>query len=152
MAWGGMVLLMGMASMGCAPSEQEAPREEEMEVLDVLHDFFQALEAREQFRMSTLLHPQATITRVKLEGDALEIGAAPKEEWLQGVSPEGPPLIEQLHDPVVQCSGRFADVWAAYDFRIGEELSHCGYDAFQLVKEADGWRILGITYTIESCD
>ena len=34
-----------------------------------------------------------------------------------------------------------ASVWAPYEFYLGSKFSHCGYDSFQLVKLANGWKI-----------
>jgi len=41
-------------------------------------------------------------------------------------------------------------VWAPYDFWIDGKLSHCGTDAFDLIKTEDGWKIAGGVYTLES--
>jgi len=40
-----------------------------------------------------------------------------------------------------------ASVWAPYEFYLGSKFSHCGYDSFQLVKLADGWKIAHIIDT-----
>jgi hypothetical protein len=39
---------------------------------------------------------------------------------------------------------------AEYAFYVGERLSHCGVDAFQLFKGPDGWRIFEIADTRRS--
>ena len=46
--------------------------------------------------------------------------------------------------------GLIATVWAPYDFWIDGKLSHCGIDAFDLIKTEDGWKIAGGVYTVES--
>jgi hypothetical protein len=45
--------------------------------------------------------------------------------------------------------GRIATVWAPYDFWIDGKFSHCGVDAFDLIKTDKGWRIAGGAYTVE---
>ena len=40
-----------------------------------------------------------------------------------------------------------ASVWAPYEFYLGSKFSHCGYDSFQLVKLADGWKIAHVIDT-----
>ena len=121
------------------------------EIIGVVHDFFQALEAREDFRLSTLLHPQASLVRIDARGDTLNVTPIRSEDWLASIAGEGPALVERMYDPVVEHSEALASVWTYYDFHIGEELSHCGHDAIQLVKEEGRWQILGVTYTIVSC-
>ena len=40
-----------------------------------------------------------------------------------------------------------AVVTVDYSFYAGERFSHCGIDAFQLFKSADGWKIFQLTDT-----
>lgn len=40
-----------------------------------------------------------------------------------------------------------ASVWTPYEFYLGSKFSHCGYNSFQLVKLADGWKIAHIIDT-----
>lgn len=44
---------------------------------------------------------------------------------------------------------RVAQVWMPYDLYIGKNWSHCGLDAFTLVKTEDRWRVVALIYTIE---
>jgi hypothetical protein len=37
--------------------------------------------------------------------------------------------------------GSIAQVWTRYDFHNNGTFSHCGIDAFNLVKTDDGWKI-----------
>ena len=45
--------------------------------------------------------------------------------------------------------GRIAQLWAPYDFWIDGEFSHCGIDSFALAKGDTGWRIVGVSHTVE---
>ena len=47
----------------------------------------------------------------------------------------------------VLIDANLASVWAPYEFYLGSKFSHCGYDSFQLVKLADGWKIAHIIDT-----
>jgi hypothetical protein len=121
-------------------------------IVGVVQDFFQALEARERVRLERVLHEDAQLTRIDTRGDTVAVSTSAGSDWILSVSEPGPPLIERMDDVHVQFAGGLANVWAHYTFHIGEELSHCGHDAFQLVKSGSGdWRILGVTYTIETC-
>lgn len=40
-----------------------------------------------------------------------------------------------------------ASVWTPYQFYVGSTFSHCGYNSFQLVKLAEGWKIVHIIDT-----
>ena len=70
-------------------------------------------------------------------------------------SPRAQPWSEPLWDIAVQSDGNLAQVWAQYAFYAGKKFSHCGVDAFQLLKGDDGkWRIFFIADTrrTEGCE
>jgi hypothetical protein len=57
--------------------------------------------------------------------------------------------LERVFDPEVRIDGTMATVWAAFEFRIAGQFSHCGTDAVQLLKTADGWRIVSLSDTFQ---
>ena len=142
-----------VARCGTAPHASDADVKVEQDlILRAVQDFFQALEARERVRLEHALHEEATVTRIDTRGDSVSISAGDGRDWMESVCVPGPPLIERMQNAQVAFTGNLANVWTYYDFHIGDELSHCGYDAFQLVKtDSEDWRILGVTYTIETC-
>lgn len=81
--------------------------------------------------------------------------ASDLEGFLRRLEEPGPVWTERMWDPVVHVEGRIATVRAPYDFYVGDELSHCGVDAFQLVRTEEGWRVASIVWTRErppACD
>lgn len=54
---------------------------------------------------------------------------------------------EKIWDTEIQIDGNLAQVWTQYGFYIGEKFSHCGVDAFQLIKENDSWKIINLMDT-----
>ncbi len=58
--------------------------------------------------------------------------------------------LERMWNPKVLIRGPIAQVWAEYDFHLDGKFTHCGIDSFSLVKNADGWKIAGIVYSIET--
>jgi hypothetical protein len=54
---------------------------------------------------------------------------------------------ERVQFERVLIDANLASVWAPYEFYLGSKFSHCGYDSFQLVKLADGWKIAHIIDT-----
>ena len=59
-------------------------------------------------------------------------------------------LIERMWDAEVLLHDPIAVVWTPYDFHVGEEFSHCGIDAFSLVRTPQGWKIAGNVLTRET--
>ena len=64
----------------------------------------------------------------------------------------GTPHSETWNEPIwdlkVNVDGDFAQAWASYAFYVGKQFSHCGVDAFHLVRGTDGqWRIFHLADT-----
>ena len=49
-------------------------------------------------------------------------------------APAGDVWHERIYDPEVKIDGTVAQVWAYYTFHRNDTFSHCGIDAFMLVK------------------
>jgi len=54
---------------------------------------------------------------------------------------------EQIFTYRIEHEGTLATVWTDYTFYLGEKLSHCGVNTFQMVDTENGWKILNITDT-----
>lgn len=59
---------------------------------------------------------------------------------------------EVMYDPKVEVSGDWAMVWGRYVFFVGEKLSHCGINQFNLVRTDAGWKIANGASTIDPGD
>jgi len=55
---------------------------------------------------------------------------------------------EMIWDEKILIDGDFAQVWTSYAFYLGKKFSHCGVDAFHLIKSEDGnWKIFHLADT-----
>ena len=72
----------------------------------------------------------------KLSDFLKAIGTAHDEIW-----------DEKIYNTTIQIDGDMAQVWTDYSFYIGETFSHCGVDAFQLVRENSKWLIINLMDT-----
>lgn len=54
---------------------------------------------------------------------------------------------ERIRFEKVLIDANLASVWTPYKFYLGPEFSHCGYNSFQLIKLAEGWRIAHVIDT-----
>lgn len=61
-------------------------------------------------------------------------------------------IKEIMYAPNVEVSGDWAMVWGRYVFYVGDKLSHCGINQFNLVRTADGWKIANGASTIDPGD
>lgn len=65
-------------------------------------------------------------------------------------TPHAEPWSEPIWDTKIDIDGNLAQVWTKYAFYTGKKFSHCGVDAFQLVKEDGKWKIFHLADTRQS--
>ena len=69
-------------------------------------------------------------------------------------SPHDEVFDERISDLVIKVDGDFGMAWMNYGFYLGERFSHCGIDLMELVRTADGWKIIHLADTRrrQGCD
>ena len=106
--------------------------------------------ARDVEGARNILVPQGRFHVMDLVKPKSEPRSFANEEYFAQLQASKQTMRERIWDPEVRVHGPIATVWTPYDFWIDGKLSHCGVDAFDLIKTADGWKIAGGAYTIES--
>ena len=72
----------------------------------------------------------------------------PLDSFLVAISqPHQEAYDERISFDLIRVDADLAMVWAPYKFYIGERLNHCGVDVFQLIRQADQWKILYLVDT-----
>lgn len=121
----------------------------EQEVLTPIHQLFDGMRAGDSSMVRAAFHPTARLqtTFTDNEGQA-KIQTGDLEKFLVAIgSPRDEVYDEQIWDYNVRLEDNLATVWTPYTFYRGETLSHCGVNAFHIVKTKDGWKITQITDT-----
>ena len=124
----------------------------EAQVLEVVTALFDGMRAGDTTAMRATFHPEVRLFTTGTRDGRPVATRVPVEQWLQGVAQSGAFLDERLHDPVVRVSDNLATVWTGYSLYVDDRFSHCGVDAFQLVRTADGWKITQVTDTRRTQD
>ena len=138
-------LVVLATSLGVVPL---AAQGDERDVLAVVNQLFDGMRARDTGKMRSLLHPQARMASPGMRNGAFVVTVEPPDSWLAQIARStGPALDERITGAEVKVDGALASVWAGYSFFIGERFSHCGVDAFHLVRMPEGWRIIDLADT-----
>jgi hypothetical protein len=58
-------------------------------------------------------------------------------------------VVERGFQPEVRVNGTVAMVWYPYDLYLDGKWSHCGVDAFTLIRTEKGWRIATMAWSVE---
>lgn len=64
-----------------------------------------------------------------------------------GLKPDNSRAEERLGTPAIEFDGDVAMVWAPYTFLVNGAAHHCGYDHFDLVRQAGSWKVLNVTWS-----
>lgn len=148
-----LLTLVGCASAGRGSSGGAAipPVGAESEVIAVAEALFSAMRARDTTAIRELFVPESQIAAIRMGAPS---AAAPQmrsaEEFVASIGRPGETLAERMWDPQVRIDGDLATLWAPYEFHLGDRFSHCGSDAFHLVRADGRWRIVALTYTIQT--
>jgi hypothetical protein len=130
-------------------AQRAHPSAERAAVDSIVSSVFDAMRKGDSATLRRAFHPRALLTMAGATREGTPqttidsigtfvkaVGAPRTEIWDQ-----------RLYEPVIQVDGNLAVVWAPYSFYLGPLLQHCGTDAIQLAKGADGWRIISLVDT-----
>lgn len=135
------------ALLAGSPPAVQAQTAEEREVIAVVEKFFQGMTARDTMMMRSTVDPSARLMGANTQNGVTTIRAIPMANFITqiGNSPrDRGDLIERIYSPEVRMDGDLAQVWTFYTFHLGETFSHCGYDAFHLLRTHEGWKIVNV--------
>ena len=118
-------------------------------VLQVVQTFFDTMTAKDIDGARGVLVPQGRFHVMEMSKPNSEPRSFSNEEYFAQLQASKQTMRERIWNPEVRVHGLIATMWAPYDFWIDGKLSHCGVDAFDLIKTGEGWKIAGGTYTIE---
>jgi hypothetical protein len=112
-------------------------------ILATVQKVFTAMRTRD-----TALLRQAFDTSARLAGVSARHGPATVRLTVPSAfgnaiasAPAGDVWNERIWDPEVRIDGDVAQVWAYYTFHRNSTFSHCGVDAFMLLKVGAEWKI-----------
>jgi hypothetical protein len=119
-------------------------------VLAAMQVFFDTMTARDVEGARDILVPQGRFHVIDTRKPGSEPRSFANEEYFAQLQASKQTMRERIWNPEVRVHGSIASVWTPYDFWIDGKLSHCGVDAFDLIKTPKGWKVAGGVYTIES--
>jgi hypothetical protein len=132
----------------------DEPFEDRARVLAAVQKLLEAITAQDEEAIRSVLDREARLVRTESREGSPRLRTFSAEEFLSRiVEHRGPAMRETIDRPEVRLSQNLATVWAPYTFYVGDRLTHCGEDAFQLGKTDigwPGWKILALADTRRS--
>ena len=120
-----------------------------VQVRETVDQLFAGMRTGDSSLVSQSFTTDATLQSVSLTSDGrIRVGKDAIGGFVKAVgTPHKEIWDERIYDLQIQVDGPMATVWAPYKFYVGENFSHCGVNAFTLIKTEKGWKIASITDT-----
>lgn len=134
------------ATLTAAPAVRA--QDAKAEVLAVGQSLFEAMAKRDTSAIRRLMFPGAILVAAADDNGTPAPRASTLEQFIDQIAKIPYQPIERMWNAQVSVSGTIASIWTQYDFHRGAEFSHCGIDAFHLVKTPTGWQINSLIYTL----
>ncbi|MDU0368784.1 nuclear transport factor 2 family protein [Hymenobacter endophyticus] len=141
--------LLAVVLLSASAAQAQTPAAETAAVQQTIRTFFEGMRKGDSTLVRSTLAPGAVFhviavrpgqpTRLLPESPTAfvkAVGTPHKEVW-----------DERIAFEKVLIDANLASVWTPYEFYLGSTFSHCGYNSFQLVKLAEGWRIAHVIDT-----
>ena len=125
----------------------------EKEVLAVVTRMFEGMRTADSAMVRSTMATGIRFASVNARSTPAAIEFESVDGWVRGIAGSNRRWDEQVYDVQVRVDDNMAQVWAPYTFYLDRTLSHCGIDAFELLKDATGWKItqLADTRRRENC-
>ena len=141
-----MLLLAAGILLMAAPATPVAAQQsadDEAAVRAVVQRLFDGMRQRDTAMMRSVFADEAQFYGLNREGN---VHVTLPSDFITGIAgaPADLLLDEVLHDVEIRIDGPLAVVWTYYDFFAGDNFSHCGYDAFQMLKTQGEWKIVAL--------
>ena len=128
-------------------AESQTPRDS---VVATVNEFFRAMTARDTAALDRVQVADGILYAARMQGDSVAIRRGTFEGFAQQLAGTRDTYVERMWEPTVLMHGPLAVVWAPYDFHRNKTFSHCGIDAFTLLRSPTGWKIATVSYTTEA--
>ncbi len=143
-------LLCSFVQLIVIKSGNASNTEETNAVIESVDIFFETMKSKNVNLASKVVMPDARFIFVSQQDGVPIIKYRTGQEHLDSLSETKHNLRERLWNRKVRIQDAIATLWASYDFWIDDKFSHCGIDAFQLIRIDDSWIISGGSFTVET--
>ncbi|WP_424963543.1 nuclear transport factor 2 family protein [Ekhidna sp.] len=126
-----------------------AQSDEKSEIMKVVNRVFEAMRTNDStmLKQSFTENPNTFTAFINKEGKSQLV----TDNFQRFIDAIGQPKDQVWNEPIwnekVEIDGNLASVWVDYAFYVDDQFSHCGVDAFHLIKREGGWKIFHLVDT-----
>jgi hypothetical protein len=120
------------------------------DALAVVHNLFTEMANHNPAAIAALHTKESTLTAIIRRKDGKNaIMAFTSEAFSKNFAEKKNEIKEDMYAPETKVFGDLALVYGRYVFFVDGKISHCGANAFHLVRTDAGWRIANASSTID---
>ncbi|WP_338872701.1 nuclear transport factor 2 family protein [Spirosoma sp. SC4-14] len=140
------VLLLLLTTLACVPAFAQSG--DEAAVKNTVNQLFEGMQTVDSTMLKTLFTPTARLqTVVNKQGD-ISVRDEAISVFISSIGKaKAGTLDERLAGMDIKIDGELATAWTPYVFYFQDKKSHCGVNAFTLVKLNGSWKIQTIIDT-----
>ena len=119
----------------------------EAKAKQIIDIFFEGFHEADTLKMQSVIADHVTMQSVfTSENEGHIVRTDDMNNFIKSVAmrPDTQKWEERLLNYSIQIDGNLAHVWTPYEFWFNDSFSHCGANAFTLVKTNEGWKIIHV--------
>jgi hypothetical protein len=127
-----------------------AQENDKMAVEQIVVKLFEGMYKSDSAQVRSLFIPQVKMATIATDaqGNSVVKDGGTLQDFLNAIGTKRTEkLSEEIWNIKVNVDGGLAQAWCDYAFYVGKKFSHCGADAFHLVKENGHWKIFQLADT-----
>jgi len=141
-----IITLIAIALLQCSAFAQQDDKKAALAVVNKLFDEMAAANAAGILATGTAENQLVAVRKLKDGKSRVDVIGG--EAFTKFFTKPGA-IKEVMYGPNVEVSGDWAMVWGRYVFFVGDKVSHCGINQFNLVRTDAGWKIANGASTID---
>lgn len=138
-----LVCLIGLVVMRVQAQESKEA------VAQTIYAFFDAIAAHDSTALVGLMIPEAQAIALSEQEGTVQYRWRKGTDDASMLANTDAAFLERMWEPEIRVDGPLASVWTRYDFYVDKVFSHCGTDAFQLIRVGEAWKMVSVVYTTE---
>ncbi|KUG08841.1 nuclear transport factor 2 family protein [Solirubrum puertoriconensis] len=135
-------LLLSCCLFAIAPLASAQSASEANAVKKTIDTFFEGMRKGDSAMVRSTLAPAVVMQTISTRGGSPQVRTENPTDFLKAVGTPHPEVWDEriIYERLL-IDADLASVWTPYQFYAGNKFSHCGYNSFQLVRMAQGWKI-----------
>lgn len=146
-------ILLTIANVRGLSQSKSNLEDEKEEVLATVELFFESLAKKDTTTLSRIMTENGQYYATGKNEDGNFIIRRSHKKYIEKLPKIDGTIVERIWEPKIMVQDEIATLWAEYDLYLDGEFSHCGVDAFSLIKKDGQWLIAGTVFSIkkENC-